>query len=160
MKINNISIKYFVNFSIFKLVFYLTLILNLSTALNPLSCEAYKNAAAVGQKAEVKIDVDGSGPLKPFPVSCEYYGELKHNLWWCWLFFHCRTRWYTYFIETTKWNKIPVSVSVIVTNKLCPSSGPSSLQLFRMLAAPLNSFLAICVTTQDNGCLVASGFFT
>lgn len=104
------SIKYF---SIFKLVFNLTLILNLSTALNPLSCEAYKNAAAVGQKAEVKIDVDGSGPLKPFPVSCEYYGELKHKVWWCWLFFHCRTRWYTY-IETTKWNKIPVSVSVIV----------------------------------------------
>lgn len=74
------SIKYFVNFSISKLVFNLTLILNLLTALNPLSCEAYKNAAAVGQKAEVKIDVDGSGPLKPFPVSCEYYGELKHKL--------------------------------------------------------------------------------
>lgn len=46
------------------------------------------------------------------------------------------------------------------TNKLCPTSGPSGLQLFRMLAAPLNSFLTICVTTQDNGCLVASGFFT
>ncbi|XP_054280158.1 neurexin-4 [Macrosteles quadrilineatus] len=45
------------------------------TSLNPLSCEAYKNAAAVGQRAHVKIDVDGSGPLKPFPVTCEYYAD-------------------------------------------------------------------------------------
>jgi hypothetical protein len=54
------------------------------TALNPLSCEAYKNAAAVGQRAQVKIDVDGSGPLKPFPVTCEYYGMVHpspHSLY-------------------------------------------------------------------------------
>jgi len=23
----------------------------------------------------MKIDVDGSGPLRPFPVTCEFYGE-------------------------------------------------------------------------------------
>uniref|UniRef100_A0A1B6CD05 Neurexin-4 n=2 Tax=Clastoptera arizonana TaxID=38151 RepID=A0A1B6CD05_9HEMI len=55
------------------------------TSLNPLSCEAYKNVQSVGQHAEVKIDVDGSGPLKPFPVTCEYYADgrivtmLKHS---------------------------------------------------------------------------------
>jgi hypothetical protein len=44
-------------------------------ALNPLSCTAYKNTNAVNQRAEMKIDVDGSGPLRPFPVTCEFYGE-------------------------------------------------------------------------------------
>lgn len=36
---------------------------------------AYKNIQAVGQRAEVKIDVDGSGPLAPFPVTCEFYAD-------------------------------------------------------------------------------------
>lgn len=44
-------------------------------ALNPLSCEAYKNTNPVGQRALVKIDVDGSGPLAPFPVTCEFYSK-------------------------------------------------------------------------------------
>ncbi|RZF46692.1 hypothetical protein LSTR_LSTR002555 [Laodelphax striatellus] len=44
-------------------------------SLNPLSCEAYKNVNSVGPKSEIKIDVDGSGPLKPFPVTCEYYAD-------------------------------------------------------------------------------------
>lgn len=48
-------------------------------ALNPLSCTAYKNTNAVNQRAEMKIDVDGSGPLRPFPVTCEFYGE-HHTL--------------------------------------------------------------------------------
>ncbi|KAK0161422.1 hypothetical protein PV327_009893 [Microctonus hyperodae] len=42
------------------------------TSLHPLSCEAYKNINAVDQHAEIKIDVDGSGPLDPFPVTCEF----------------------------------------------------------------------------------------
>ncbi|KAK0157552.1 hypothetical protein PV328_011281 [Microctonus aethiopoides] len=42
------------------------------TSLHPLSCEAYKNINAVDQRAEIKIDVDGSGPLDPFPVTCEF----------------------------------------------------------------------------------------
>jgi hypothetical protein len=44
-------------------------------ALNPLSCTAYKNTNPVNQRAEMKIDVDGSGPLRPFAVTCEFYGE-------------------------------------------------------------------------------------
>lgn len=46
-------------------------------ALNPLSCRAYKNVNPVGQNSDIKIDVDGSGPLKPFPVTCQYYGNYK-----------------------------------------------------------------------------------
>ena len=52
----------------------------LFTALNPLSCTAYKNTNAVDQREELKIDVDGSGPLRPFPVTCEFYG--KFNKWY------------------------------------------------------------------------------
>ncbi|XP_012283135.1 neurexin-4 isoform X1 [Orussus abietinus] len=55
------------------------------TSLNPLSCEAYKNINSVNQRAEVTIDVDGSGPLAPFPVSCEFFADgrvltvLRHS---------------------------------------------------------------------------------
>ncbi|XP_012266909.1 neurexin-4 isoform X2 [Athalia rosae] len=55
------------------------------TSLNPLSCEAYKNTNSVDQRAEVRIDVDGSGPLRPFPVTCEFYSDgrimtvLRHS---------------------------------------------------------------------------------
>ncbi|XP_053986437.1 neurexin-4 isoform X1 [Hylaeus anthracinus] len=55
------------------------------TSLNPLSCEAYKNINSVNQRADIKIDVDGSGPLNPFPVVCEFYTDgrvrtiLRHN---------------------------------------------------------------------------------
>lgn len=57
----------------------------LCVALNPLSCEAYKNINAVNQRADIKIDVDGSGPLKPFPVVCEFFADgrvktvLRHS---------------------------------------------------------------------------------
>ncbi|KAK4880883.1 hypothetical protein RN001_004202 [Aquatica leii] len=44
-------------------------------SLNALSCQAYKNAHAVNEKAEIKIDVDGSGPLAPFPVTCEFHSD-------------------------------------------------------------------------------------
>lgn len=47
------------------------------TSINPLSCVAYKNVQAVGQRAEIKIDVDGSGPLSPFPVTCEFHSDGK-----------------------------------------------------------------------------------
>ncbi|XP_046386690.1 neurexin-4 isoform X1 [Ischnura elegans] len=45
------------------------------TSLNPLSCVAYKNVHSVGQRNNVIIDVDGSGPLKPFPVTCEFLAD-------------------------------------------------------------------------------------
>ncbi|XP_011050796.1 PREDICTED: neurexin-4 isoform X2 [Acromyrmex echinatior] len=45
------------------------------TSLNPLSCQAYKNINSVNQRVEIKIDVDGSGPLKPFPVTCEVLSD-------------------------------------------------------------------------------------
>lgn len=44
------------------------------TALNPLSCEAYKLVNHVGQRVDIKIDIDGSGPLEPFPVTCQFHG--------------------------------------------------------------------------------------
>ncbi|VEN56019.1 unnamed protein product, partial [Callosobruchus maculatus] len=47
------------------------------TSINPLSCLAYKNVQAVGPRADIKIDVDGSGPLAPFPVTCEFYADGK-----------------------------------------------------------------------------------
>ncbi|CAH1101756.1 unnamed protein product [Psylliodes chrysocephalus] len=47
------------------------------SSINPLSCVAFKNVQAVGQRAEIKIDVDGSGPLAPFPVTCEFYANGK-----------------------------------------------------------------------------------
>ncbi|XP_071445509.1 neurexin-4 isoform X1 [Hetaerina americana] len=45
------------------------------TSLNPLSCDAYKNVHSVGQRNNVIVDVDGSGPLKPFPVTCEFLAD-------------------------------------------------------------------------------------
>ena len=45
------------------------------TSLYLLSCHAYKNNQAVGQREYFNIDVDGSGPLDPFPVTCEYYSD-------------------------------------------------------------------------------------
>ncbi|XP_055376798.1 neurexin-4 isoform X1 [Condylostylus longicornis] len=45
------------------------------TSKNPLSCQAYKNVQAVQQRVNIDIDVDGSGPLKPFPVTCEFYTD-------------------------------------------------------------------------------------
>lgn len=61
------------------------IILQFFAALNPLSCEAFKNMNSVNQRAEIKIDVDGSGPLKPFPVTCEFFADgrvmtvLRHS---------------------------------------------------------------------------------
>lgn len=40
---------------------------------------------SVNQRAEIKIDVDGSGPLAPFPVTCEFFADgrvmtvLRHS---------------------------------------------------------------------------------
>ena len=45
--------------------------------MHPLSCEAYKNKNSVSQRADIKIDVDGSGPLDPFPVTCEFYSDNR-----------------------------------------------------------------------------------
>ncbi|CAH2071974.1 unnamed protein product, partial [Iphiclides podalirius] len=45
------------------------------TSVHPLSCQAYKNAQAVSRSADVLVDVDGSGPLPAFPVTCEFYSD-------------------------------------------------------------------------------------
>lgn len=42
---------------------------------HPLSCLAYKNVKVVGLHENTVIDVDGSGPLAPFPVTCEFYSD-------------------------------------------------------------------------------------
>lgn len=49
--------------------------------MNPLSCRAYKNVNPVEQNNDIKIDVDGSGPLNPFPVTCQYYGDFIYSLY-------------------------------------------------------------------------------
>lgn len=52
----------------------------------PLSCEGSgKSLNHINYKSEIKIDVDGSGPLRPFPVTCEFYADgriltvLRHS---------------------------------------------------------------------------------
>ncbi|XP_062129013.1 neurexin-4 isoform X1 [Drosophila sulfurigaster albostrigata] len=45
------------------------------TSNNPLSCQALKNVQHVQQRVNLNIDVDGSGPLEPFPVTCEFYSD-------------------------------------------------------------------------------------
>ncbi|GBP09577.1 Neurexin-4 [Eumeta japonica] len=45
------------------------------TSIHPLSCTAYKNAQSVSRSAEISIDVDGSGSLDAFPVTCEFYSD-------------------------------------------------------------------------------------
>lgn len=45
------------------------------TPLFLLSCEAYKEVNNVGQRVDIKIDIDGSGPLEPFPVTCQYHSD-------------------------------------------------------------------------------------
>ncbi|XP_021952537.1 neurexin-4 isoform X2 [Folsomia candida] len=46
--------------------------------LYPLSCESYRQTGYgnIGDiKREVTIDIDGSGPLEPFPVTCQFYHD-------------------------------------------------------------------------------------
>ncbi|XP_016966084.1 neurexin-4 isoform X2 [Drosophila biarmipes] len=45
------------------------------TSNNPLSCLALKNVQHVQQRVNLNLDVDGSGPLEPFPVTCEFYSD-------------------------------------------------------------------------------------
>nr|XP_040229697.2 neurexin-4 isoform X1 [Anopheles coluzzii] len=45
------------------------------TPMNALSCQAFKNVHDVKQRQRIEIDVDGSGPLAPFPVTCEFYSD-------------------------------------------------------------------------------------
>ena len=47
-----------------------------SSALNPVSCYAYGLQHEGTKRAEVYIDVDGSGPLEPFPVTCEFFSKF------------------------------------------------------------------------------------
>ncbi|XP_065217760.1 neurexin-4 isoform X3 [Planococcus citri] len=47
------------------------------TPLHPLSCEAHKEVNSVQQRVDLKIDIDGSGPLDPFPVTCQFHSDGK-----------------------------------------------------------------------------------
>ena len=42
---------------------------------NPLSCDAYRIEFPKTKKAEINIDVDGSGPLDSFPVTCLFLSD-------------------------------------------------------------------------------------
>lgn len=46
-------------------------------AIHPLSCDAAAQELVhqVGYEVEMQIDLDGSGPMVPFPVVCSYYSE-------------------------------------------------------------------------------------
>ncbi|XP_076061076.1 neurexin-4 isoform X2 [Oratosquilla oratoria] len=52
------------------------------TPLYPISCAAYLRRNPGTKQAEIDIDVDGSGPLEPFPVTCIFYndGTIKTSL--------------------------------------------------------------------------------
>ncbi|CAH1403187.1 unnamed protein product [Nezara viridula] len=45
------------------------------TSLNALSCEAHRNTHTVDESADITVDIDGSGPLPPFRVTCEFEGD-------------------------------------------------------------------------------------
>ncbi|XP_045526116.1 neurexin-4 isoform X1 [Pieris brassicae] len=45
------------------------------SSTHPLSCQAYSNAAGLTRSADIKVDVDGSGPLAAFPVTCHAYSD-------------------------------------------------------------------------------------
>ena len=45
--------------------------------MNPVSCAAYGKQNLLTKRADIFIDVDGSGPLEPFPVTCEFFSELQ-----------------------------------------------------------------------------------
>ncbi|XP_059490529.1 neurexin-4 isoform X2 [Neocloeon triangulifer] len=45
------------------------------TSLHSLSCAAFKEKNSVDQNSRISIDVDGSGPLDPFPVTCEFFAD-------------------------------------------------------------------------------------
>lgn len=71
------------DFKIFFIKFIESLLNNLFSfiifviANNPLSCQAYKNVQNVQQRVNINVDVDGSGPLAPFPVMCEFYCKFS-----------------------------------------------------------------------------------
>lgn len=46
-------------------------------ARHPLSCSAYKIDNPRIRRADVMIDVDGSGPYEPFPVTCLFPSEER-----------------------------------------------------------------------------------
>jgi contactin associated protein-like 2 len=48
------------------------------TSLNFLSCVQYHNSHPGSQYAETVIDIDGSGPLSPFPVRCEFFPDGRN----------------------------------------------------------------------------------
>ena len=44
-------------------------------AANPLSCENFRQSGANASPVDINIDVDGSGPLGAFPVTCEFFSD-------------------------------------------------------------------------------------
>ena len=42
---------------------------------NPISCESFRQSGANASPVDISIDVDGSGPLKAFPVTCEFFSD-------------------------------------------------------------------------------------
>jgi len=48
------------------------------TSLNFMSCVQYSHAHPDSRYAETIIDIDGSGPLAPFPVRCEFFPDGRN----------------------------------------------------------------------------------
>ena len=48
------------------------------TSLNFLSCVQYSHAHPESRFAETTIDIDGSGPLNPFDVRCEFFPDGRN----------------------------------------------------------------------------------
>jgi hypothetical protein len=42
---------------------------------NPVSCESFRQSGANASPVDISIDVDGSGPLRAFPVTCEFFSD-------------------------------------------------------------------------------------
>ncbi|CAG9559492.1 unnamed protein product [Danaus chrysippus] len=45
------------------------------TSIHPVSCAAYAWSGSPGRSSRVLLDVDGSGPLPPFPATCHFYAD-------------------------------------------------------------------------------------
>lgn len=47
-------------------------------AVNQVSCLALRNSGPAGEIVKEIIDIDGSGPLEPFPVTCHFRGNNQY----------------------------------------------------------------------------------
>ena len=58
---------------------FISLTLILCLAVLPMNCHAYALRNSIGEQADIEIDIDGSGPLHAFPVTC--YLSSNYHSW-------------------------------------------------------------------------------